>query len=218
MTEDFKIRLLVGLGNPGAQYDGTRHNVGFMALERIAKREGLTWKTRGRGVETSWHFKGEKIILQKPLTFMNLSGEALADAINWYKLDPREIVVVTDDIALPLGTLRLREKGSAGGHNGLKNIIARLGTENFWRLKMGVGERKDRRMDLTGHVLGKFSPMETLKLQDMMDRTLECLEMILTQSPTLAASKYNGPLPGDAPPPVKKEIPKPPEPPKEPPT
>lgn len=195
-----EIRLVVGLGNPGARYEGTRHNIGFSVLELLATQNNLGWKTRGRGTEATWASPWGRIILQRPLTFMNESGIAVAEALHWYKLTAENLLVIFDDIALQLGSLRMREKGSAGGHNGIKSLIQHLHTENFWRIKLGIGERKDKRMELTDHVLGKFRPDEMPKVRDLEDRAIDCLQLSIKENPLLAASRFNGPPPEAQPP------------------
>ncbi len=185
------IRLLVGLGNPGPQYVQTRHNIGFMALDALARVEGLTWRTRGRGQETIWHAAGNKVVLLKPLTYMNLSGFALTDTMAFHKIPLAQTAVLSDDVALPLGTLRMRPSGSAGGHNGLKHIIEQTGTQDFWRLRLGVGGKKHPGQELTDHVLGRFSPQELPAVQDLLTRTLNCLTVMTTEGPQLAMSRFN---------------------------
>lgn len=188
---DDSIELLVGLGNPGPKYDRTRHNIGFMALDRLAAAEGLSWRGRGRGQEAVWHAGGRRVILLKPLTFMNLSGHAIVDTLRYYSLNIPALVVITDDVALPLGAMRMRSKGSAGGQNGLKNIIEQLGTQEFWRLRLGVGGRKHPGMDLTSHVLGKFTPSEMPKVNRQLEDAEVYLRDILKDGPTLAMSRHN---------------------------
>lgn len=185
------IRLLVGLGNPGPQYVQTRHNVGFMALDALAQSESLGWRSRGRGQEAVWHTPTGKVVLLKPLTYMNLSGFALTDTLAFHKIPLSETAVVSDDVALPLGALRLRPAGSAGGHNGLKHIIEQTGTQDFWRLRLGVGGKKHPGQEMTDHVLGRFSPQELPAVQDMITRTLNCLTVMITQGPQLAMSRFN---------------------------
>ena len=148
--------LIAGLGNPGKQYENTRHNAGFMALDALADQLGTSIEEKkhkalcGKGL-----IGGEKVILLKPQTFMNLSGESIRAAADFYKVDPDHIIVIYDDISLEPGQLRIRKKGSAGGHNGIKSIIAHLGTQEFPRIKVGVGAKPDR-MDLADYVLGHF--------------------------------------------------------------
>ncbi len=157
--------MIAGLGNPTKEYDRTRHNVGFAVIDELADRYGIDVSERkhralcGRGA-----IEGQKVLLVKPQTFMNLSGESLRALTDYYKVFPEELIVIYDDISLPPGQLRIRLKGSAGGHNGIKNIIAHLGTQEFPRIKVGVGE-KPPRMDLKDYVLSRFSKGE----QELMD-------------------------------------------------
>ncbi len=157
--------MIAGLGNPTKEYDRTRHNVGFAVIDELADRYGIDVSERkhralcGRGA-----IEGQKVLLAKPQTFMNLSGESLRALTDYYKVLPEELIVIYDDISLPPGQLRIRLKGSAGGHNGIKNIIAHLGTQEFPRIKVGVGE-KPPRMDLKDYVLSRFSKGE----QELMD-------------------------------------------------
>ena len=153
--------IIAGLGNPSAQYEGTRHNVGFDVIDRLSEKYNISVDSKkhraliGKGI-----IDGQKVILVKPQTFMNLSGESIRSIIDYYKVDPeQELLVIYDDISLDVGQLRIREKGSAGGHNGIKNIIAQLGTQVFPRIKIGVGE-KPKGYDLADYVLGHFSKAE----------------------------------------------------------
>ena len=150
--------IIVGLGNPGREYAGTRHNVGFGVLEKLAEKENIAiLEKKHRAVIGKGVIAGQKCILAKPLTYMNLSGESVRQMIDYYKVDETsELIVVSDDVSLEPGQIRIRRKGSAGGHNGLKNIIANLGHDSFIRVKMGVGE-KPRGWDLADYVLGRFS-------------------------------------------------------------
>ena len=159
--------LIVGLGNPGKQYEHTRHNVGFDCLDALADQYNISICEKkhkalvGKGV-----IEGVKVVLAKPQTFMNLSGESVAELVNYYKLDPEdEMIVIFDDISLVPGNIRIRKKGSAGGHNGIKNIIAMTGTQNFMRIKVGVGE-KPKGWDLADHVLGHFNKEDQAKVEE----------------------------------------------------
>lgn len=157
--------IIAGLGNPGKQYEGTRHNVGFNSLDILADRYNIDVSEKahrayiGKGV-----IEGNKVILIKPQTYMNLSGESIRSALDYYKIDLEDFIVIYDDISLEPGQLRIRKKGSAGGHNGVKNIIAHLGTQEFSRIRVGVGE-KPPRMDLADYVLSRFSKGETEKME-----------------------------------------------------
>ena len=150
--------LIVGLGNPGREYDGTRHNIGFEAIDYISSKNNIDInKSKFKVMFGEGFIKGQKVILLKPTTYMNLSGESIREVINFYKIDNNKIIVIYDDISLEIGKLRIREKGSAGGHNGIKSIIANMGTDVFPRIKIGVGQPKG---DLVSHVLGRFNKDE----------------------------------------------------------
>lgn len=184
--------VIVGLGNPGREYANTRHNVGFDVIDCLAKKyninvdEGKHKALIGKGV-----IEGQKVILVKPLTYMNLSGESVRSVLDYYKADSEsELIVIYDDISLPVGALRLRPKGSAGGHNGIKNIIAHLGGEVFWRIKVGVGE-KPSRMDLKDYVLGHFTKEETEILEDSSKRCMEAIVMLLAGDRDAAMNRFN---------------------------
>ncbi|MEO5896108.1 MAG: aminoacyl-tRNA hydrolase, partial [Vicinamibacterales bacterium] len=151
-------RLIIGLGNPGRPYAGTRHNVGFDVVDILAARIRAEWASAPRGIEALMARTAD-VVLVKPLTFMNLSGAAVTGLMQFYKISVEEIVVIVDDVYLELGRLRIRSSGSAGGHNGLKSIIGSLGTEEFARMRVGVG-RGDARRDLADHVLSKFDAAE----------------------------------------------------------
>ncbi|MEG1879495.1 MAG: aminoacyl-tRNA hydrolase, partial [Pseudoflavonifractor sp.] len=150
--------LVVCLGNPGDQYEGTRHNVGFMVGDELAERKHIAiQKLKFRALTNTAELGGQKCLLMKPITFMNLSGEAVRPAADFYKIQPDHVLVISDDVALPPGKLRIRAGGSAGGHNGLKNIIAQLGSQDFPRLRLGVGEKPHPDYDMVDWVLGKFT-------------------------------------------------------------
>lgn len=182
--------MIVGLGNPGRQYEGTRHNVGFMLLDEIAKAEGVEFKSEPR-----WQCHraklGDGTLLVKPQTFMNLSGRAVRQVVAFFKWEPEKILVVYDDVALPLGHLRFREKGSAGGHNGIKSLIEHLGSDGFPRLKMGIGEAGGGGM--TGHVLGKFTLEEREGLENMLATAREAVQVSRSQGIALASNRFNTP-------------------------
>jgi PTH1 family peptidyl-tRNA hydrolase len=163
------MRAVIGLGNPGVKYSETKHNAGFMLLDRIAAREGLSFRNDFRGQVAEMRNKDERIFFLKPITYMNLSGLAVGELIGYYKINTQNILVVHDDMDLPLGKIRLRAKGSAGGHNGLKSIIAELGSQDFWRLKIGVGRPKAE-FDVVKHVLSTFAKEEKAVLDDTLDR------------------------------------------------
>ena len=150
------MHVIVGLGNPGSKYEGTRHNVGFYAAEEIARANGIAINMKKhKAMVGTGYIEGEKVLIARPQTFMNLSGESVREIMDFYKLSPEDFIVIYDDINLEVGALRIREKGSAGGHNGLKSIIAHLGTQDFPRIRIGVGEKPEG-WDLADYVLGHF--------------------------------------------------------------
>lgn len=184
--------LIAGLGNPGRQYEKTRHNMGFDTIDELIDRHripqgGIAHKAMyGKGM-----IAGEKVLAVKPLTYMNLSGESLREWVNYYKLDPEtEMVVIYDDIDLDPGQIRIRKKGSAGGHNGIKSIIAQLGTQNFYRIKVGVGA-KPRGWDLADYVLGRFSSDERIAVDKSICDAADAVEMILRDGIESAMNHYN---------------------------
>lgn len=184
--------IIAGLGNPTKEYEHTRHNVGFDTIDVIADRFGINIsEKKHKALFGKGHIEGNKVILVKPQTFMNLSGESLREIVDYYKIDEEsELIVIYDDISLAPGKLRIRKKGSAGGHNGIKNIIAQLGTQNFYRIKVGVGE-KPKGWDLADYVLGHFSKEETKLMQDAFKNAADAVTTILTQDIDTAMNKYN---------------------------
>lgn len=184
--------LIVGLGNPGRKYENTRHNMGFDVVDRLiddfrVPQSGVKFNAMyGKGI-----IGGQQALLMKPLSYMNLSGGPVAEMVNYFKIDPEtEMIVVYDDIDLDPGQLRIRKQGSAGGHNGLKDIIARLGTQKFVRVRVGVGA-KPSNWDLADHVLGKFQDTDRKLVDDAQVRACEAIEMILAQGPDAAMNAYN---------------------------
>lgn len=176
------MKLVVGLGNPGSQYERTRHNVGFRVVDKLAAKLGWKWAgRRSRAVLASGTIGSEKVVLVKPLTFMNLSGEAVAELVRWYNVPPEDVLVVYDELDLPVGKVRLRPQGSAAGHNGLENIIRYLHTNQFPRLRVGIGHPGNSRMSGTGHVLSVPSGDERILLETGEDRAVEAVEMVITQ-------------------------------------
>lgn len=188
--------LIVGLGNPGRQYEETRHNVGFMLLDRLAAAEGATYQSIPKWQSHTAKLPGSGTLLLKPQTFMNLSGRAIQQILSFHKWTPDQMLVIYDDVALPLGSLRFREKGSAGGHNGIKSLLQHLGKDEFPRLKLGIGGSTPGEM--VGHVLGKFSPDERPELENMLATALEAVQLSRSQGIAAAANRYhtrNKPLP-----------------------
>jgi PTH1 family peptidyl-tRNA hydrolase len=185
------VKLVVGLGNPGPRYEGTRHNVGFAAVDLLARRHGLQWDAAPRGVEAlvaGWRAGGA--MLAKPLTFMNLSGAAIVGLLQFYKIELGDLLVIVDEAQLETGRLRIRPEGSAGGHNGLKSIIASLGTGGFPRLRIGVG-RGDARRDLADHVLARFEPDERSVVDEAIARTADAAELFVADGVSAAMNTYN---------------------------
>jgi peptidyl-tRNA hydrolase, PTH1 family len=184
------VKLIVGLGNPGGKYRGTRHNIGFAVVDELARRRSVEFDSspvealvaKVRGVEP--------VLLAKPLTFMNDSGEAVGELTRYFKLDPVDLMVVVDEVQLPLGKLRARARGSAGGHNGLKSLIAHLG-EEFARLRVGVG-RGEMRRDLADHVLARFDADESAEVERMTTRAADASEMFITSGIEAVMNAYNG--------------------------
>jgi peptidyl-tRNA hydrolase, PTH1 family len=186
---DTLFPLVVGLGNPGSRYAGTRHNVGFMVLEAWAGESKAQWK-KMRFAEAEATQTPEGVWLIKPLSYMNVSGEPVRAALDWFKIKPEQLLVVMDDVSLKLGQLRLRAKGSAGGHNGLKSIGQHLGTVEYARLKCGVGAAPDQ-IELADHVLGHFVPDEKKILKEMIERAVEGLKMCEHQGVSAAMNEVN---------------------------
>jgi PTH1 family peptidyl-tRNA hydrolase len=184
-----RMKAIVGLGNPGNQYAGTRHNIGFMVVDRLAHlHSAAAPKTRFKSLVTEVTIGTEKVVLLKPQTFMNLSGDAVRLMGSWYKLYADEILIVLDELDLPFGTLRLRERGSAGGHNGLSSVIQQLGTNEFPRLRVGIGRGRSA---ATAHVLSKFSEMETRELPDVIDRAVDACTIWVNEGAVVAMNKVN---------------------------
>ncbi len=184
--------IIAGLGNPGREYANTRHNAGFMVIDAIAEKAGISVSEKkhkaiiGKGV-----FAGEKVVLVKPQTYMNLSGESIREVTDYYKVDAEsELIVISDDIDLDVGQLRIRPKGSAGGHNGLKNIIQHLGTENFIRVRVGVGA-KQRGGDLVSHVLGSIDKDDMENYADALANAVDAIEVIMNEGTEPAMNKFN---------------------------
>ena len=180
------FRLIVGLGNPGREYERTRHNVGFMVLDKLAARSGAAWRK-----EKTWKAEVadcEGVICCKPTSFMNLSGGPVSRVAHFYKASPAQTLVIFDDLALPLGKLRLRPEGSAGGHNGMQSVIDHLGTRAVPRLRVGIGEASG---GMVGHVLGRFAPAELPELEAALDRAVDAIEFIQTRGLQAAMNQFN---------------------------
>ena len=185
--------LLVCLGNPGDKYENTRHNVGFMVADEVADRQSKPiQRLKFKALTNVLTISGEKVLVMKPITYMNLSGEAVRQAADFYKIPPERVLVVSDDTALPVGRLRIRVKGSAGGHNGLKNIIQHLGTDQFPRLRVGVGEKPHPDYDMADWVLGKFSGEDKKKIDASVKRAADAVACILSEGIDRGMGKFNG--------------------------
>ena len=183
------MKLIVGLGNPGREYQGTRHNVGFMVLDVLARRHGIHIRSRrnrasvGEGI-----IAGEKVTLAKPLTFMNLSGEAVSGLVRRYRVKPTDIIMICDDVNLPLGRLRIRAGGSAGGHKGLASVIRSLGTDDFLRIRVGIGSPE---RDMVDYVLSRFGRAERGVVREAVERAADALEVCLADGIEPAMNSFN---------------------------
>ena len=183
--------VIAGLGNPGREYEGTRHNVGFMTLDALADKYNIDVREKAfKGLIGKGMIEGNKVILVKPQTYMNLSGECIRQVMDYYKVDPSEFIVIYDDISLVPGGIRIRKKGSAGGHNGIKNIIAHLGSEVFPRIKIGVGE-KPPKYDLADYVLGHFTKAEPELMEEGYGNAVHAVDMIISGQIQAARNEYN---------------------------
>ena len=186
------MKVIVGLGNPGREYEKTRHNVGFRVIDRLAERWGLLEFDRAPFPAdiVQWHpVGGTPVRLAKPTTFMNLSGEAVGGLLRYYKIDPADLLVVVDEVQLPIGRLRLRRSGSAGGHNGLKSVIQHIGSD-FGRLRIGVG-RGDPKWDLADHVLSRFDADEQPVIDDAIGKAADAAEMFVEEGIEAAMNRFN---------------------------
>lgn len=184
--------LIVGLGNPGGQYDNTRHNAGFAVADELARRGGFAiQRVKFKALTAAAQVGGQGALVMKPTTYMNLSGEAVGEAARFYKLSPDHVLVISDDVDLPLGKLRLRTGGSAGGHNGLKSIIQHLGSEQFPRLKVGVGGKPHPDYDLADWVLGKLQGEDKKVMDETVKRAADAVECLLRDGPQKAMNQFN---------------------------
>lgn len=182
------MKLIVGLGNPGTKYETTRHNVGFITADLLGEAFDVDIALKGLlCYHNTFRYGGEKVVVVKPQTYMNLSGDCVGQLARYYKVDNEDILVIADDLSLPVGTMRFRSKGSSGGHNGLKSIIAHLGGDDFPRLKIGIG-RSD---DVIDYVLGHFGKEEWEKISEMMQLAVEAIKLWITDGDQAVMNKYN---------------------------
>lgn len=197
MTSDSIIAiaptLIVGLGNPEPKYDSTRHNIGFAAIDELARvwQMPLKENKRFQGLFAEGTVGGQKVRLLKPLTYMNRSGQSVRAVADWYKLEPSSVLVIYDDMDLPVGRLRLRLSGSAGGHNGMKSIISHLGVKEFPRLRIGIGKSGNQQGTIS-HVLGKFAPQEFKTIEEILSISVKAVELSLKEGMEQSMNRYNG--------------------------
>ena len=184
------MKAIIGLGNPGVEYAETRHNVGFLALDGLIEGLNLGFRVKYQGLLAEGQMVGERVLFLKPQTFMNLSGRSVRELLNFYKLSGEDLLILHDDLDLPLGKIRLRNQGSAGGHNGIRSIIAELGTEKFWRLKIGVS-RPPERWDTARYVLSPFFSKELIELEEVLDRVVKVISLWVEGNQTKAMNLYN---------------------------
>ena len=185
--------LVVGLGNPGEKYENTRHNVGFLTVDELAERARVpVQKLKHRALTNTLEVGSVKVLLMKPVTYMNLSGEAVGEAARFYKLPPERVLVISDDVSLPVGKLRIRKGGSAGGHNGLKSIIQHLGTDQFPRIKVGVGQKPHPDYDMADWVLSKFAVEDLKTITEAIRKAADAVECLIQEGPDKAMNRFNG--------------------------
>lgn len=184
--------IVAFLGNPGLKYNGTRHNAGFMAADAMEKKLGVSInKMRFKALTQTVDIGGKKVLLMKPQTYMNLSGDAIVQAANFYKVPPERVIVVSDETALPIGRLRIRRGGSAGGHNGLKSVIARLGTDQFPRIRLGVGDKPHPDYDMADWVLSAFKGQDAADMELVAKKAADAVECYITEGADRAMNKFN---------------------------
>jgi PTH1 family peptidyl-tRNA hydrolase len=188
------MKVIAGLGNPGAQYANTPHSIGFEVADAIAREIGAEWRASAsfKGELATGVFAGQKVLLLKPMTYMNLSGDSVAPVVRYHNATPADLLVISDDIDLPVGRLRIRVGGSAGGHNGLKSIIERVGTPAFTRLRVGVGRDTHDRSEVIGHVLGKFDPATRAVMDQVVPAAVQAAAAIISTTPQAAMNAWNG--------------------------
>ena len=185
--------LVVGLGNPGSKYENTRHNMGFLAVDMLAEKEKFKFsKLRFKAWTATVELAGEKVLVMKPQTYMNLSGESVGEAARFYKIPPEHVLVISDDISIAAGKLRIRPSGSAGGHNGLKSIIQHLGSDKFPRIKVGVGSPQHAEHDIVDWVIGKPMGEDAKILVQTLEKAAQAVSAVIAQGPEKAMNKFNG--------------------------
>ena len=185
------MKIIAGLGNPGSEYANTKHNTGFMFVDALAEKLGIDdWKTKYDALVAEGRMGTQKVLLLKPLTYMNESGRAIGPLLSWYKLTPQDLIVVHDDMDIDAGMVRIRRKGSAGGHNGIKSILEHVGDEHFARVRIGIG-RPLPGWTVVNHVLAPFSPENALKVREAIQYLLPAVECIVTENIDMAMNRYN---------------------------
>ena len=185
------MKIIAGLGNPGAEYAKTKHNVGFMLVDALANRLRVDdWREKYDAMVLETRMGAEKVLLVKPLTYMNESGRAIGPLLSWYKLGPEDLIVAHDDMDLPIGTIRIRKKGSAGGHNGIKSILAHVGDEHFARVRIGIG-RPLPGWTVIHHVLAPFLPEDVPKIRDAVEFLVPAVECMVTEDVDMAMNRFN---------------------------
>jgi PTH1 family peptidyl-tRNA hydrolase len=186
------MKIVVGLGNPGQEYSTTRHNIGFITVDALADRWGVeTWRRKFDALVTEYRIAGEPILLLKPQTYMNLSGQAVGAAFKWYKLTPEDLIVVYDDLDLPAGRIRVRPKGGAGGHRGIESLFDHLGDDGFARVRIGIG-RPPKPMATADYVLGRFTQDEIPLIKPAIIRAADAVEAVIKYGVTKASNDFNG--------------------------
>lgn len=182
--------IIVGLGNPGRKYENTRHNLGFITIDRLASKHDIKVdKIKFKALVGDGRIAGQKVLLVKPQTYMNLSGESVREVANFYKVEPDEIIVIYDDLDLPLGNLRIRKSGSAGTHNGMKSVVYQLKSDQFPRIRIGIGQNGDK--DIIDFVIGGFRKEEVPILEDTVDKAVMAIESMIGETVDIAMNKYN---------------------------
>ena len=185
------MKLIIGLGNPGKEYENTRHNIGFMAIDNYVKFHNLgDFKEKFNGMYLKYQLDNEQVILVKPLSFMNLSGDVVRKYVDYFKVDIKDILIIHDDLDMPVGKIKLKQNGSSGGHNGIKDISLKLGTEEFKRLKVGISNNKN--MDTKDYVLGRFSKEEKVLINEAIDETTKIIDDYFKYPFNDLMSRYNG--------------------------